>query len=232
VHFALGELELARAAITAAVDRARAIEHPLSIALAIVTDVLTPNPGDVEGSHRRAEEAVEFCAHHGLKNFEAWARFAQGAIMTRRGAVVHGIEVMQDAIAAAEALGSRLFRPAQLATLAGAYARLGDCARALDLVEKAIGIAQLTGERQALAGIERVKGELLFALGRPAEGEAALNAARQTARAQGAISEQRRVEASLARFLSKPSAPPSRSRAPAAQPAQGWLGMLRALLGI
>jgi class 3 adenylate cyclase/tetratricopeptide (TPR) repeat protein len=232
VHFALGELELARAAITAAVDRARAIEHPLSIALAIVTDVLTPNPGDVEGSHRRAEEAVEFCAHHGLKNFEAWARFAQGAIMTRRGAVVHGIEVMQDAIAAAEALGSRLFRPAQLATLAGAYARLGDCARALDLVEKAIGIAQLTGERQALAGIERVKGELLFALGRPAEGEAALNAARQTARAQGAISEQRRVEASLARFLSKPAAPPSRSRAPAAQPAQGWLGMLRALLGI
>jgi tetratricopeptide (TPR) repeat protein len=226
VHFALGELELARAAITAAVDRARAIEHPLSIALAIVTDVLTPNPGDVEGSHRRAEEAVEFCAHHGLKNFEAWARFAQGAIMTRRGAVAPGIEVMQDAIAAAEALGSRLFRPAQLATLAGAYARLGDCARALDLVEKAIGIAQLTGERQALAGIERVKGELLFALGRPAEGEATLNAARQTARAQGAISEQRRVEASLARLLSKPSAPPSRSRA------QGWLGMLRALLGI
>jgi hypothetical protein len=130
VHFALGELEQARMAIGAAVERARAIEHPLSIALAIVTDVLTPNPGDVEASHRRAEEAVEFCAQHGLKNFEAWARFALGAIMTRRGAVAPGIEVMQGAIAAAEALGSRLFRPAQLATLAGAQARLGDCAHA------------------------------------------------------------------------------------------------------
>jgi class 3 adenylate cyclase/tetratricopeptide (TPR) repeat protein len=230
VHFALGELDAARAAIMAAVARARAIEHPLSIALAIVTDVLTPNPGDLEGSHRRAEEAVEFCAHHGLKNFEAWARFAQGAIMTRRGAVQQGIDVMQGAITAAEALGSRLFRPAQLATLAGAFAKLGDCARALALVEEAIQIAQVTGERQALAGIERVKGELLFALGRPGDGEAALRAARQTAGAQGAVSEGRRIEASLARLLSK--APPARGREPAAPAPRSWLGMLRGLLGI
>jgi class 3 adenylate cyclase/tetratricopeptide (TPR) repeat protein len=228
VHFALGELDAARAAIMAAVDRARAIEHPLSIALAIVTDILTPNPGDLEGSHRRAEEAVAFCARHGLKNFEAWARFAQGAIMTRRGAVERGIDVMQGAIAAAEALGSRLFRPAQLATLAGAFAKLGDCARALALVEEAIEIAQVTGERQALAAIERVRGELLCALGRSGEGEAALRVAGQTARAQGIVSEERRIEASLARLASK--APPARGRARATP--RSWLGLLRGLLGI
>jgi predicted ATPase/class 3 adenylate cyclase len=229
VHFALGELEQARAAIAAAIDRARAIEHPLSIALAIVTDVLTPNPGDVEASHRRAEEAVQFCAQHGLKNFEAWARFAQGAIMTRRGEAARGIEVMQGAMAAAEALGSRLFRPAQLATLAGAHARLGDCTRALGLVEQAIEIAQRTGERQALAAIERVKGELLFALGRPGEAEAALRAASQTACAQGAISEQRRIETSLARLRSQAPAHFSHRHTPG--PSRGWLGSLRALLG-
>src|SRR5262249_4376976 len=154
------------------------------------------------------------------------------AIMTRRGAVAPGIEVMQGAIAAAEALGSRLFRPAQLATLAGAQARLGDCACAVDLVEQAIEIAQQTGERQALAAIERVKGELLFALDRPGEGEAALRAASQTARTQGAISEQRRIEASLARLLSKASAPPSHAHVPAAAPVRSWLGALRALFGM
>jgi class 3 adenylate cyclase/tetratricopeptide (TPR) repeat protein len=230
VHFALGELEQARAAMVAAVERARAIQHPLSIALAIVTEVLTPNPGDLQASYQRAEQAVQFCARHGLKNFEAWARFARGAIMTRRGDVSAGIDVMRAAIAEAEELGSRLFRPAQLATLAGAYARLGDQVRALDLVEEAIEIAQRTGEKQALAAIERVKGELLFAVGRGSEGEAALRAASRTAQAQGAISEERRIEASLAKLLSK--LPGSRicvSQTPAA--ARGWFTTLRGLLG-
>jgi class 3 adenylate cyclase/tetratricopeptide (TPR) repeat protein len=230
VHFALGELEQARAAMVAAVERARAIQHPLSIALAIVTEVLTPNPGDLQASYQRAEEAVQFCARHGLKNFEAWARIAQGAIMTRRGDVSAGIDVMRAAIADAEELGSRLFRPAQLATLAGAYARLGDRARALGLVEEAIEIAQRTGEKQALAAIERVKGELLFAVGRGSEGEAALGAASRTARTQGALSEERRIEASLAKLLSK--LPGSRicvSQTPAA--ARRWFTTLRGLLG-
>jgi tetratricopeptide (TPR) repeat protein len=229
-HFALGELEQARAAIVTAVERARAIQHPLSIALAIVTEVLTPNPGDLQASHQRAEEAVQFCAHHGLKNFEVWARFAQGAIMTRRGDVSAGIDVMRAAIAEAEELGSRLFRPAQLATVAGAYAKLGGLGHALSLVEEAIEIAQRTGEKQALAAIERVKGELLFAVGRGSEGEATLRAASRTARTQGSLSEQRRIEASLAKLLAK--SPRSRlcaSQTPSAT--RGWFGSLRALLG-
>jgi predicted ATPase len=159
-----------------------------------------------------------------------WARFAQGAIMTRRGDVSAGIDVMRSAIADAEELGSRLFRPAQLATLAGAYARLGDQAHALGLVEEAIEIAQRTGEKQALAAIERVKGELLFAVGRGSEGEAALRAASRTALAQGALSEERRIEASLAKLLSKlPGSQICASQTPAA--ARGWFGTLRGLLG-
>ena len=231
VHFALGEYEQARAAMVEAVERAHAIQHPLSIALAIVTDTLTPNPGDLQGASARAEEAVRFCARHGLKNFEVWARFAQGAMMTRRGDVLGGMDVMQGAIAAAEALGSRLFRPAQLATLAGAHAKLGDCPRALDLLEEAIDLAHRTGEKQALAGIQRVRGEILFSLGRDKDGEAALRAASHIARTQCAISEERRIEASLARLLS--AAARSRTGAePAPANTGGWLGMFRSLLGI
>lgn len=230
VHFAVGELTEARAAIKAALDRARAIDHPLSIALAIVTDVLTPNPGDLQATSARAEEAVRFCARHGLKNFEAWARFAQGAILTRRGDLSGGIELIEAAIAAAEALGSRLFRPAQLAALAGAYAKRGDSRRALDLVEEAIAIAERTGEKQALAAIQRVRGDILLAVGRASEGAAALLTASQIAHAQCAISEARRIDASLARLA---DAPPTtrgcREQAPGG--ARRWFDTLRALLG-
>jgi len=230
VHFALGELKQARAASLAAIDRARAIDHPLSIALAIVTDVLTPNPGDVEGSCARAEEAVRFCARHGLKNFEAWARFAQGAIMTRRGEVARGIELIEAAIAAAEALGSCLFRPTQLATLAGAYGKQGDSRRALELVEEAIAIAERSEERQALAAIQRLRGEILLAIGRHGEGEAALRLARQIAQAQFAVSEARRIDASLARLSS--SRRPAFDCARRAPPGpRRWFGALRALFG-
>jgi hypothetical protein len=114
--------------------------------------------------------------------------------------------------------------------VAGAYAKLGELAHALGLVEEAIEIAQRTGEKQALAAIERVKGELLFALDRGSEGEAALRAASRTARTQGSLSEQRRIEASLAKLLAK--SPGSRlcaSQTPIA--ARSWFGSLRALLG-
>ena len=234
VHFALGELEQARAAMVTSVERARAIQHPLSIALAIVTEVLTPNPGDLQASHQRAEAAVQFCARHGLQNFEVWARFAQGAIMTRRGDVSAGIDVMRTAIAEAEELGSRLFRPAQLATVAGAYAKLGELAQALSLVEEAIEIAQRTGEKQALAAIERVKGELLFALGRGSEGEAALRAASRTARTQGSLSEQRRIEVSLAKLLGKSAKSPGSQLCASQTPtaARSWFGTLRAMFGL
>jgi tetratricopeptide (TPR) repeat protein len=224
----VGELDEARAAIAAAVKRARSIEHPLSIALAIVTEALTPNPGDLEASRSHADEAVRFCARHGLKNFEAWARFALGAVEMRRGDIAGGIAAMRAAIEAAEALGSRLFRPAQLATLAGAYARTGDSAQALKLIAEAIAIAQRTKEQQALAGIERVRGEILLATGSSAAGEAALRQARDLAQRQGAVSELRRIEASLARMLPRPAE--ARSQ-PAASAARGWLGALRSLLG-
>jgi tetratricopeptide (TPR) repeat protein len=135
---------------------------------------------------------------------------------------------MQAAIAAAEALGSCLFRPTQLATLAGAYGKQGDSRRALELVEQAIAIAERTGEKQALAAIQRLQGEILLAIGRHSEGEASLRLARQIAQGQAAVSEARRIETSLARLASSQRQAFDR-QAPA--DARGWFGMLRALLG-
>ena len=123
IYWALGEPEKAAASTASSIEYAQKSGHLVSVALALITRLLTPIPGGLRGDPAEAEEAMQFCARHGLGNFEVWARFAQGAIIARRGDPRQGIDVMQSAIDAAERMGSRLFRPVQLATVASAHAR-------------------------------------------------------------------------------------------------------------
>jgi tetratricopeptide (TPR) repeat protein len=200
-HFALGEPQLAHAATAQSIERARVLRHHMSIALALITRLLTPVPGGLEPELQRADEAIGFCRDHGLKNFEVWARFAKGAIAARLDEPRQGIALMKQAIDEAEAMHSRLFRPTQLATVGVAHAKLGELDRALSLLADAISIAERTGQRQALAGIHRARGEVLFAAGRPAEGERELKRAIEIAKKQQqAQAEVERIERGLARL--------------------------------
>ena len=203
VYWALGEPEKAGAATAHSIAYASKSGHLVSIALALITRLLTPIPGGLKGDPAEAEEAVQFCVKHGLRNFEVWARFAQGAILARRGDPQSSIEVMQDAIDAAEAMGSRLFKPVQLATLASAYARLLQPAEALALLEQAIAVAQETGERRADSALHRLRAEIWIAIGRRAEGERDLLRALEIAKAQHAQSEVDRTNKTMARLLTK-----------------------------
>jgi hypothetical protein len=117
---------LAQHVAARSIELAHQTRHAMSIALALVTNLLTPLPGGLNLDASRAEEVVSFCAVHGLKNFEAWAGFAKGAIAARRGEPSNGIALMQAAMTAATAIGSRLFRPVQLAALAIAHAKIGE----------------------------------------------------------------------------------------------------------
>jgi tetratricopeptide (TPR) repeat protein len=203
MHFALGETKLAQAATTHSIDQARKTRHAMSIALALVTDLLTPIPGGLNPDRARAEEVARFCAQHGLKNFEMWARFALGAATARRGDPGEGIAKMRAAIDSADAISSLLFRPVQLASLGGAHAKAGNLAEALRLFDEAIRTAERTGERQAEAALHRAYGEILSAAGRTEEGKSQLIRALEIARAQHAISEESRIANSLARLLTK-----------------------------
>ena len=214
MHFALGQPELGRAEIAESIARARQLQHALSIALALVTELLTPIPGGVDPDLARAEEVVRFCAEHGLSNFEAWAEFARGAVIARRGDARAGIKVMRAAIDKAEAMNSRLFRPVQLATLASAYARLGEVDDALQLVSQAIEVAERTGERRANSALHRLRGEILIGLKKRAEGERELALALEIAKAQQAKSEEARTADTIARLTRKPQPRPGGARRP------------------
>jgi tetratricopeptide (TPR) repeat protein len=197
VYWALGEPEKAAASTASSIEYANGSGHLVSIALALITRLLSPIPGGLKGDPAEAEEALEFCTRHGLSNFELWARFAHGAILARRGAPQDGIRVMQGAIDKAEGMGSRLFRPVQLATLASAYARLNDMGKALALMDEAIAAARQTGERRADSALHRLRGELLIATRRFEEGRQDLLRALEIAEAQQAISEVDRTQKAI-----------------------------------
>ncbi|HEY7645511.1 MAG TPA: adenylate/guanylate cyclase domain-containing protein [Hyphomicrobiales bacterium] len=207
IYFALGEPELARHVAARSIEQANASEHPMSIALALVTDRLTPIPGGLDPDPDRAAAAVRFCERHGLRNFEMWARFALGATIVRRGDCREGMEMIRSAIATADAMNSRLFRPVQLATLAGGHARLGEIGEAFALIEKAIEVAERTGERQATASLYRAHGELLWAVGKPEKGAQRFTVALEIARMQGAKAEEARIERKLAELRAKRESP-------------------------
>jgi tetratricopeptide (TPR) repeat protein len=207
VQFALGEPELGQAMIAESIALARKMQHALSIALALVNDLLTPVPGGLNPDPARAEGVVRFCAQHGLRNFEAWAEFARGAMIARRGDAREGIAAMRAAIDVAERMSSRLLRPAHLATLASAHARLRELDAALCLADQAIATAALTGERRADPSLHRLRGELLFAAGKAAEGEQALLHALEVARSQQAHADQSRIRDVIARLTHKPPPP-------------------------
>jgi tetratricopeptide (TPR) repeat protein len=202
LQFALGKPELGRARMDEAIDRAERINHALSIALARVTQLLSPVPGGIEPDLERAEELVRFCARYGLANFEAWARFAQGAIIARRGDPARAIVVIRAAIDAAEAMSSRLFRPVHLATLASAYARLDQIDEALALIDEAIETAKRSGERRADSALHRARGELLAAIGKREDADLAFAKALEIARRQKAVTEEDRARRAAAKLVS------------------------------
>jgi tetratricopeptide (TPR) repeat protein len=199
VYFALGEPGRATTAMAQSIDRARELRHPMSLALALVTELLTPIPGGLRADAGQAEEVIRYCNEHGLTNFEVWARFAQGAIEARRKDPREGIGIMLSAIKTAEGMSSRLLRPVQLAAVASAYAKMGQIDEALLLVEEAIGVADTTGERRADAALHRLRGELLFAGSKPEAGRQALTRALEIARSQHARAEESRITRVLER---------------------------------
>jgi tetratricopeptide (TPR) repeat protein len=197
VYFALGEPALAESATARSIERARELGNTLSIALALVTDLLTPIPGGLRADRAQAEKVIQFCRDNSLRNFEAWALFASGAIEARRGDPREGIENMRTAIAMAEAMNSRLFRPVQYATLASAHSRLGQLEEASRLIEEAIRTAARTGERRADAALHRLQGELLLKRGKREAARLAMMRGLEIARAQQMRPEETRIENAL-----------------------------------
>jgi predicted ATPase len=183
----LGYQEQATATAAQALSRARAAGHAMMTAIAMLGSAIMNDLGaDPQGTSPLADEMAAHCAEHGLANYEQWARCHQGAQAVRRGDPQRGIEVIRSAIAAAEAINARVFRPLHLGQLAVAHASLDQPEIALGLLDEAVRCAHETCERSYEPELHRLQGEILLRSGHLALAEEAMQQALTLARQQGA----------------------------------------------
>jgi class 3 adenylate cyclase/tetratricopeptide (TPR) repeat protein len=194
IFWALGYPERADAAAQEAIALARKGSNAVTVAAALVARMyMVLHGAPLHEATAQAEEAVAYCKEHELTLFEHWIRFAHGALLVQQGDTAAGLETMRLALAAAEARQSRQFRPFQLACIGAAYAKRGDFGQALEILDEATSAAEAAGEKQSLAAIHRVRGEILFNLGRDYDARRALDSALRIARSQRARMEELRV---------------------------------------
>ena len=199
VLWPLGYPEQAVAAATQAVARARGLGHAITTAQALHAEVLLAAFGnDPQRAAIHADGFVTHCVEHSIANFEHWARLYQGAIFASQGEPLHGIEVMRNAIAAADTMNSKVFRPLQLGQLARAHASLGQVEVGLGLLDEAIETAEKTGEGFFEAELNRLRGEMCLTVGKKVEAETALQRGLTVARRQQARLWELRAATSLA----------------------------------
>jgi DNA-binding SARP family transcriptional activator len=200
ILWALGYPERSAAAAQEAIALARNGSNAVTVAVALNARMYVALHGaPLQEAVAHATEAIAYCKEHGLALFEHWLRFAHGALLARQGDGAIGIEIMQAAISAAEAMQSQQFRPFQLTCIGAAYAELGDCDRALATLDDAMSAAEAGGEKQSLAAVHRLRGEILFSLGRDGEARDALGCALEIARGQQARLEELRAAIALVR---------------------------------
>jgi class 3 adenylate cyclase/tetratricopeptide (TPR) repeat protein len=196
----LGYPEQCAAAAGQAVSRAQAMGHAFTTALALShVALLGTLGGDQQRAAAHADEAIAHSIEHSLAEYEQRARFIQGALLAQSGDPQLGIELMRNAIAAAESNSARNYRTLYLGHVASAHASLGQPEVGLDLLDEAIQTAETTNERFFEAELHRLRGEMLLALGKKREAEAGLRRALTIAQQQQARWWELRAATSLAK---------------------------------
>jgi predicted ATPase len=158
--------------------------------------------GTIGGDPRRAladaDEAIAISADNEFSSTDHRARFFRGALSAQGGDHQLGIELMRNAMAAAEDNSERNRRTLYLCHIASAHASLGQHDVGLVLLDEAVQMAETTGERFFQAELYRLRGKVLLGLGKKSEAEAELHRGLAIARQQQARWWELRVATTLA----------------------------------
>jgi DNA-binding SARP family transcriptional activator/tetratricopeptide (TPR) repeat protein len=192
-------------AVREAIELARKKAHPPSVATALVGCLFMEVHGvPLQQASAQAREALAYCEEHEFVLYQRWTRFLCGALLVREGDIEAGIEMMESSIAAAEASQNRVFRPFQLACVGSAYAKLGNFESGLKKLDEAISTAGAHGEKQSLATLHRIRGEILSDLGLNGDADQAFASALSVARVQRHRLEELRVAIAMVRHATAP----------------------------
>lgn len=198
----LGWPRQARATGQAALDRARALDHPYSLALglAFVARVRQMS-GDVAGTQTLARQCVRVSEAQGFPTTQAFGRVLEGWARAAAAGLDAGREGMEQGLALGQGIGLGVSRAWFLGLLAGACLEAGDAQRAASALDEALGEIQRFGAQGEEAEVYRLRARLALALGEDAAARDWLGRALDTAEAQQAAGWRLRAAADLAELL-------------------------------
>ena len=201
----LGLPDQALTRIEEAVALADELREPQGLAHAFFfATVLHHLRRDLRMTEHYAEAVVDISREHGLVLYQAMATLMQGSTLSERGREREGIERMREGLAALDETGTALVRPHFLALLATALSKVQQTEEAHRRLDEAVTMVTNNGERYFEAELYRLKGELLFTEGTPANAEQCFKRSMEIAESQKARSWQLRTAMSLARLYGKP----------------------------
>jgi predicted ATPase len=218
----LGHVDQALSRRDAALDEARRLSHPHTLALALAS---AWRPGWCVGSNPKslleyADELLTLATEHGFGFFRFFALVARGWCLAALGQADDGIPLLTTGIDGAQDTGWAVFRPGYLTLLADAYRTGGQVQPALEHLAEAQRLAGETQERWAQAETLRLRRDVFLATGDPATAEASYGEALTVARQQNAKLWELRAAMSLAR-LRRDQGKRTQARDPLA-PIYGW----------
>jgi class 3 adenylate cyclase/predicted ATPase len=186
---ALGHLDQALLQREAALDEARLLSHPPTLAIALGA------AGWTTGSFVRLEpgsllqcsdEQLALATEHGLGFDRAIGLVFRGWCLAALARGDEGIPLIEEGVAGWHELGFRVHRPWLLALLGDACRMAGQRQAALAHLTEARDLAEATKERYFQAETLRLRGEVLLATGDPQAAEASFREAMAIAQRQSA----------------------------------------------
>ena len=188
-------------------DRAMAhaadLGHPFTRVLTLAFDAwLCQFEGDVEATRWRAADALALATEQGFGFWIGWAEIMHGWALAAGGRHEAGVTELRLGLEHWHAVGSELGNSYFLSLLASVLADAGESADAREALAAAEEVAARKREGFWEPELRRLRGELLLRDGAPAaEARAHFHAARELARARGAVALAGRAEQSLNRVV-------------------------------
>jgi predicted ATPase len=201
VLFCLGYPDQASARSNAAIDEARRLAHPPSLASVLALgNMLLSLVGDDTALNGRAEQLVALATEQGFPWWGAQGTVYLGWGKVKNGKVEEGISLLRRGLSAHRATGAELWMPHHITRLARACDIAGQVDEAVTQLDDALQIVERTGERWFEAELHRHKGQLLLRQGYPEAAEELYRKALSIAQEQEAKLWELRAAVSLARL--------------------------------
>jgi DNA-binding winged helix-turn-helix (wHTH) protein/predicted ATPase len=197
----LGAVDQALAHSRTALEQARALNHPLTLAGVLgYTALFHQLRRDRVGAQESAAAVLALSAEHDFVYWSAYGMILHGCTVVGQGHYAAGLAQMQQGVAQMHTMGAAVGHSFFLGQLAEAYRQAGQAEEGLHIVMEALAFVDKTGERAYEAALHQLRGALLRMGAGAGETEACFYRALDIARGQQAKMLELQAAMSLARL--------------------------------